>query len=220
MRTYVTLFDAASWTFLIGLLLIAIGIVWEKSLYWTPVQSPFGPTPGIYHSSKFVTDLTGTYDIGLEVERTMPYELINCLVGWSEVRGKVECKNIPTKVDMAWRIFSDNVELAHGHSNDMVDHQGYKMSLGGWVSKDKMYRVIGTFEGHSGRSYVAEVTLFDDIQLLSQASPKLSIRPPSLAREGDSLLAGLIQIIGFLASTVGLVMIGFRVFKRYRVRNA
>jgi hypothetical protein len=192
----------------IGMLLLGIATLWTNQLNWSPVFFSVGPMPSVSRSPNFSIGPGGTYEIGLEVDRTMPFETLNCLVGWGEVRGSERCTGLPTMLDMNWKVFADGKLVAQGTSNDMTSYNGTSMSLGGWVSNDAMYRVIGHFQGTPGHNYTVEVELLNDIHPLAQAKPRLAIRVPSMEHEGNALLTAFIEIVGAAFAVAGAIWLG------------
>ena len=62
--------------------------------------------------------------------------------------------------------------------------------------------------------YAAEVQLLNDIGPLAQATPRLAIRLPSLAHQGEALLAGILSMIGLVLGVVGTLWLGNSIVRR------
>lgn len=174
---------------LIGSLLIAN---WYR---WEPASFPIDLRAGIHSQSQsFRTDLTTTYLIELEVERNMPFEELNCLLGVDPGLPD-NCHAIQSPVDIKWAVFTTGKLVAEGVSKDRHD--------GAWG--ETISRTIGSFQGNKGNDYLVQVESEKDASILAPAKPRITIRVHPAESKGHYVLAQALALIALIVAIVSLL---------------
>lgn len=172
-----------------GSLLIANWYSWEPSSF------PIDLRAGIHSQSpSFRTDLTTTYLIELEVERNIPFEELNCLLGVDPGLPD-NCRATPSPVDIKWSVFSTGKLVAKGVSKDQHD--------GAWGAT--ISRTIGSFQGNKGYEYLVQIESVKDASILAPAKPHITIRVHPIESKGHFVFAQLLVWVASIVAIVGLL---------------
>jgi len=65
----------------VGALLFGAAKVYSDRTLWTPVRFSIGPESGIVRSPEFAVNLNRRYDVGIEVDKVIQSQTLNCLLG-------------------------------------------------------------------------------------------------------------------------------------------
>ncbi len=196
------------------LLILSIGIAilggslivgyWYK---WEPVSFAVDLRPGITtRSPPFSVNLTTNYLIELEVERNLPFEQLNCLLGVGEVLGLAKCQTTPSPVDIKWSAFSSSgKQVAQGTSE--LEHDG------AWSSAT-IDRTIGSFRGDKGNEYLVQVESLKDASVLAPTNPRITVRVHPFESKGHYVVAGVGMAFGIVIVIMGLLWLAVKVLRR------
>lgn len=177
---------------------------WYK---WKPVSFAIDLRPGVTtRSPLFSVNLTTNYLIELEVERNLPFEQLNCLLGVGEAVDLKKCQTTPSPVDLKWSVItSSGRQVAQGDSE--LKHDG------AW-SNTIIGRTIGEFHGEKGGEYIAQVESLRDASVLAIANPRITIRVHSIQSKTHYVVAGVGIWIGVLLASIGLLWLAIKVLRR------
>jgi hypothetical protein len=184
--------------------------LWSQTRIVKPVYLPVALTPGPVHIPEFRINLSGPYEIRVEVKKRIPFDTLNCLLGMPALTSSQKCEQ-QSVVQASWVVTGDGIVIAKGRSD--ADKGG------GWAN-DTIERQIGSFEGKRNRRYSLDVDFTADGSVLRATDPHLVVEITSDFYEGSMWISFLlllgcsgVAIIGSLflaASGVRLVYQGRR----------
>ncbi|NLV43623.1 MAG: hypothetical protein GXY07_03885 [Candidatus Hydrogenedentes bacterium] len=116
--------------------------------------------PGTITLPEFQVNMEGQYEIVLAVERNLPRDDLDDLLG-----GQPTLNSPGSVVDLKWTLTSGNSIVASGSSRN---EKG-----GGWGQY--VYRTIGRFDGLPQTPYVLEVNILRDGSALAPANPRIAV---------------------------------------------
>jgi hypothetical protein len=199
-------------SFKIPLLTIVIGAAIVASSYlimnwynWNPANFPLNMRSVLSQSTKFKVNFTANYEINVDVERNLPFEQTNCLLGIETIYPD-RCKNTNPVIKMKWHVLSGGAQIAEGNSDEV--------NSGGWGQT--ISRTIGRFQGEKGKEYLVIIESLHDLSILAPTNPKIKVEVHPMAYEGNFIIASLVGWSGLAVCVVG-VMYLFVVF--YRQKN-
>src|ERR1700722_10850446 len=153
----------------VGISLYGAWILWLLTRTERPVNVPIPMTIGHVRTREFKLNLNAPYTIQIEVQKTIPFETLNCLLGTSMAPTSTDlqdCPNIPSVVKAAWILTSEGQVVAKGSSDD------YRS--GAWMN-DSISRELGHFQSQRGRRYVLDVDVVEDGSSLAPGNPRLKV---------------------------------------------
>jgi hypothetical protein len=166
-----------------------------------PVAIPISMAIGHVRTPEFKVNLSAIYNIEIEVQKTIPFDRLNCLLGMDldeprpSSRPVGECPDQPSVVNASWVLMSDGTTVANGSTDGP--------RLGSW-RQESITRQLGAFQGQSGRRYVVDVGVLADGSRLDPGNPRLNVEVDSeyskavMVGNAFVLLAmGIIVLIGF-----------------------
>src|SRR5258708_1640117 len=118
-----------SWprTKLVGFTFVAVGIVvygiwvlWLIIRTERPVNIPISMAIGHVRTREFKLNMNAPYTIEVEVQKSIPFETLNCLLGTSDApisSDLRDCPNRPSVVKASWILTSDGQLIAQGSSD-------------------------------------------------------------------------------------------------------
>jgi hypothetical protein len=161
---------------LVGLAFMAGGIalygswaIWLANRTNRPVDVPISMAIGHVRTREFKVNLNALYTIEIVVQKKIPFDTLNCLLGLgmsSTSSALQECPDRPSVVKASWTLTSDGRTVASGSSDD--DRSG------GW-GNDSISRILGTFHSENGRRYVLDVDVLADGSSLALGNPRLKV---------------------------------------------
>ena len=160
-----------------GVIFLVVGIgaygtwvLWLTTRTLRPVNIPVSMAIGHVRTREFKLNLSAPYTIQIEVQKTIPFDTLNCLLGMAMPRSSStalgECPDRPSVVKASWVLTSDGQTVARGSSDDD--------RLGGWMN-DSISRELGSFQGQRGRGYVLDVSVLADGSALDLGKPRLTV---------------------------------------------
>src|ERR1017187_4604775 len=128
-----------------GLAVLAGRMFWSRTRTWVLVDMPISLSEGRIRTPEFKTNLTAVYLIEIEVEKNMPFDTINCLLGIeSDNNHPDKCTNNPSVISASWILSRQGIVVARGST---------AATTGGDWGTDTIARRIGSFKSEKGRMY-------------------------------------------------------------------
>jgi hypothetical protein len=165
-----------------------------ETRHYVPVRIPLAMSIGHIRTNEFTVNIKAPYEIDFEVEKKIPFDTLNCLLGMSPPSEK-GCSDTPAVVNAKWILSSDGNPLAQGSA---VDDKG-----GAWAN-DTISREIGSFDGEPGHRYRLDLDILTDGTRLAAGNPKLTVSVTSDFVEGAMFETGFVVY----PLVAGLVLIG------------
>jgi hypothetical protein len=126
------------------------------------LESAVDLKPGTITLPEFQVNMEGQYEIVLAVERNLPRDDLDDLLG-----GQPTLNSPGSVVDLKWTLTSGNSIVASGSSRN---------EKGGGVGGGYAYRDLGRFDGLPQTPYVLEVNTLLDGSALAPAKPRIIVR--------------------------------------------
>jgi len=203
-----------------GMTLIVVGVVayglwavWLSTRNNVPVDIPIKMAVGHVDTPSFKVNRNARYDIEIKVQKRIPFDKLNCLLGTAMKPRSTElqeCPDKPSVVKAAWVLTSDGQIVAHGSSED---HR-----YGAW-GNDWIARELGSFRSESGRSYTLGVDVLSDGSALTPGNPHLKVEVFPSVYEDEMVGSALVMLCSMLFVLVGgiLLLVSFVRNRRARV---
>jgi len=169
-----------------------------------PLVLPLPIRPTRVLSSEFQVNKPLQYQVEVELDRVMPSDRLNALIG-ETITSKSDPKSMILHLD--WRLLSQGQLVASGKAEP---DQG-----GGWGPT--IHKSVGHFQGQPGRSYRLELTILSDLTPLQPANPRAVIQLHPSDTKGPMLNAGLVFLLALvvgLASLLELILVLYSRRKR------
>jgi len=198
---------------LVGVVAYGLWAVWLSTRNNVSVDIPIRMTVGHVDTPSFKVNRNARYDIEIEVQKRIPFDKLNCLLGTAMKPKSTElqeCPDEPSVVKAAWVLTSDGQIVAHGSSED---HR-----YGAW-GNDWIARELGSFQSEHGRSYTLGVDVLSDGSALTPGNPHLRIEVLSSVYEDEMVGTALVMLCSMLFVLVGgiLLLVSFVGDRRARV---
>jgi len=175
----------------LGVLLGLVSMLIDNWYKWIPVSFPIDLRPSISQSPVFIVNLTTDYLIELELERNLPFDQLNCLLG-IDTDG---CRSMPSPIELRWIVLSSGRNIAEGTSQQQHD--------AAWSTT--VSRAIGRFRAVKGDEYLLQVQCLTDASVLMRTNPRITVRVHPIESKRTYLLAELTQWIGIAAALSALI---------------
>lgn len=186
----------------VGLAMLCASLIFGDWYRWEPANFVLNLKPGISESPSFNIDKTSDYLIEIEVERNLPFERINCLLGFDG--NSSQCRETPSPIEMKWTVLSSEKVVAEGDSQ--------QQRSGAWSTT--ISRTIGRFRGAKGSNYVVKVESLKDVSALAPTNPHIVVRVHPMEYKSHYALAQLIGWIAFSIVSVGFLWLLIAVTRR------
>ena len=173
----------------VALVLYGSALVVLRWYDWRVVTLPLDLKPGTIQSPEFRVDQTTRYLIELEVDRNIPFDELNCLLGQSLPRKP--CSVMPV-VDIQWTLMTGAKTIASGASRN-ESGGGYGPTI---------TKTLGRFDGSPRIPYILQLTSLIDGSKLAAANPRIVVQVHPMDYKGHFVIA---QIMAMLAMGVGVV---------------
>ncbi len=197
---------------LAGLLPFSILSLWRATLNTVPVLKPISLSVG-HIRQPFTVNFTGTYTVRIEVERKLPFETLQCLmgVGVRERLPEGQCKNIPAVLSASWTL-TDSGQIIKAGTSATAD--------GGAYANDSIADELGWFEGKRGHHYVLDMDILQDGSALTITNPKLRVGIDEAVYEGFMLEDVVVFGWAVLACVIGGSLLVFSLSRRRRRQSS
>jgi hypothetical protein len=207
-------------TSLVGLIFVFLGIalfgtwaLWLDTRVTRPVYLPMSMTVGHFRTPGFKVNLNKLYTIEIEVEKKIPFDTLNCLLGTSTgptSSDLKECDDKPSVVRASWVLLSDGHVVAQGTTDDQ--------RRGAW-GNNTIARELGDFQSQSGRRYVLDVNVLSDGSALAPGNPHLKIEVHPMFYE-DVMVGGATQsLVALVLVLIGGILLVISFVKSPRARK-
>lgn len=196
-----------------GAIVLGLWILWVTTRSQTPVDMPVSMTVGHIRTPEFRINRNALYTIDIEVEKTIPFDTLSCLLGMSMGHTSTafeECPDRPSVVKASWLLTSNGQTIGRGYSDDYIS--------GAWMN-DSIARELGHFDGKSGSSYVLDVNVLADGSLLASGNPRLKVEIDPEFVEGDMFWSAILFLLTGTVAVVGLALLAVSAVKNRRSRN-
>lgn len=195
-------------TKLAGLIFIALAVAvcaawgaWISTRTDVPINLPTTMAIGHIRTPEFRVNLSTTYLIEIEVQKKIPFDTLNCLLGlgMSETSSDLhECPDRPSVLKASWKLTSNGQMVASGSSEDE--------RLGGW-GNDSISRILGTFQSQSGRLYALDVDVLADGSALAPGNPRLKVQVHPGVYEDDAVGSAILLLVVGVLALVGVILL-------------
>ena len=157
---------------------------------WTALSLPIDLKPGMTRSPEFRVDQKTSYLVELEVDRKIPFDELNCLLGESISQKPCAVKSV---VDIQWVLMNGFKEIASGTSRNEKGG-GYGPTI---------TKTLGRFEGSPRTPYVLQVTSLMDGSALTPAGPRIVVQVHPMNYKGYFVVAQLMAMLAMGIAVIG-----------------
>lgn len=161
------------------------------------VTFPIDLRPGVTHSPVFHADYDQRYEVNVEVDRSLPFEKIHCLLG-EQIPGipatPGRCSNAPSPLALEWVAFEHGREIARGDTQP-GQFGGYGPTI---------TRTIGRVGLRPGHSYQMEIRSLKDASALATTNPRISVEVHPSVWEDEWVIRSLVALISLLVDLFGV----------------
>jgi hypothetical protein len=198
----------------VGVAVFSIWTLWLSTRTNHPVDVPISMSTGHVRTSEFKTNLSALYTIEIQVEKKIPFETLNCLLGTampsptSSALG--ECPDRPSVLKASWKLTSNGQIVASGSSDDE--------RLGSW-SNDSISRILGTFRSQSGQRYVLDVAVLADGSALALGNPRLKVEVHPMFYEDVMVGGAILFFLSFALVVIGAILLVISFIKNRGARK-
>jgi|HubBroStandDraft_2_1064218.scaffolds.fasta_scaffold193379_2 hypothetical protein len=206
-------------TKLAGLILIGLAVavyaawgVWLATRTEVPVSLPITMAIGHIRTPEFKVNLNTTYLIEIEVQKKIPFDTLNCLLGlgMSDTSSALqECPDKPSVLNASWKLTSNGQMVARGSSDDE--------RFGDWGS-DSISRQLGRFQSQSGRRYVLDVDVLADGSALAPGNPRLKVQVHPGVYEDDAVWSAILLLVVGVLALIGVILLVISFIQNRRIK--
>jgi hypothetical protein len=199
---------------LIGGLLICCGIapygtwmLWLTTRTNVPVNMPISMSIGRVQTPFFKLNRDAPYDIEIEVQKKIPFDVLNCLLGTAMAPTSTElteCPNQPSVVKIAWVLESEGQIVSTGSTDT------YRRGAWGNYS---VARELGYFQGKKGQRYVLNLEVLTDGTALLPGNPRLKVGVDPSVYEGDLVGNAILLLVMLLFGLTGSIVLLISFFR-------
>jgi hypothetical protein len=196
----------------LGFIFICVGIasyggwiLWLSTRANRPVIIPISMAVGHVRTQSFKVNRNAIYEVEIEVQKTIPFDSLNCLLGTAMARTSTtwqECPDRPSVVKASWVLTSNGQTVARGSTDT------FKSASWG---NDSISRVLGQFHSQSGRPYVLDVDILADGTSLGPGNPHLKVEVSSVVYEDESVETVILFLLTIVPVLIGasLLLVSF-----------
>jgi hypothetical protein len=162
---------------------------------------------GHLRTPEFKLNLNAPYSIEIEVQKTIPFDTLNCLLGMAFTSRELEeCRDRASVVNASWILTSGGKTVASGSSKDNRS--------GSWMN-DSIARELGHFQSESGRRYVLEVNVLSDGSALASGNPQLKVEVYPGYYETTMYQSLFVLLATAAIALVGVVLLAISLINTY-----
>ncbi len=168
---------------------------------------------GHVRTGEFKVNLNALYIIEIEVQKKIPFDTLNCLLGLgtsSTSSALQECPDRPSVVKASWTLTSGGRTVTSGSSDD--DREG------DW-GNDSISRILGSFHSEDGRRYVLDVNVLADGSSLALGNPRLKVRVHPMFYEDVMVGGAAISLIALVLVLIGGILLVVSFVKSRHIRK-
>ena len=190
-----------------GLLLAAVGvlvplafIVWYSHVHWVLVDNPLRLVPG-HVEVEFTPNFEGHYAAGINVQRRLPFETLQCLLGEKNYVPASQCKDLPAVLQFKWRLNADGRVVEQGTS-DQNFHGAYGNDF---IEMEFLY-----FEAKRRQTYRLEIEFMKIGAELAVTNPRLRVGVSSWDSSDTAMGLGWALLVAAVCIAPGIRLIRAR----------
>jgi hypothetical protein len=191
----------------LGVGLYGLWALWVSTRTERPVDIPISMVIGHVHSPDFTINVEEPFTIRIEVEKRIPFDTLNCLLGTAMGQNTTalqECPDRPSVVKASWVLTSNGRTVAKGSSED------YRS--GEWRN-DAISRGLGYFQSQRGHRYALDVSVLADGSSLAPGNPRLKVEVSPAFYERNIVLNLLLLVLTGSVVLVGVILLAVSLFK-------
>lgn len=193
----------------IFLLAIATALVAGAHLVSTwhnprPLVLPIPLQPDQVRSSLFQVDQALPYLVELEVDRHLPFERLQCLLG--EQPANRDCGGVTSVVDIDWHVLAADSVVATG-SSAINQGAGYGPTI---------EKTLGSFDAKPELEYTLQLRIRNSMEELRITNPRVVIQLHPIHTKGNYVLSALLELAALPFLVLGAVwfaIVGYRSLK-------
>jgi hypothetical protein len=158
-----------------GAALIALGVIPYGSMWfwvakqqetWQPLSTRISLHKGQWVSPEFETPASTGYQLLLEMDRNLPFQRMECLLGLAGRNSDKECVGVSEIDDIDWTVRSARAAIARGSSRD----------ISGGTYSNTISKILGHFEAVKGGRYNVVLDIIEDASELDRTNPRLVVQ--------------------------------------------
>ncbi len=149
----------------VAALIAVLPFTWYSVLNNVAVYRSISLTPGTTVTQDFWTNYNGVYTLGIQAERKIPHEQLQCLLGITDSLGPKNCSHSPLRY--TWTMSCDGGKAKYSGTSDKI--------IGGAYANDWIETEFGAFEAKRWERCHLEINFTGGSEALSQAHPKLNV---------------------------------------------
>jgi hypothetical protein len=198
---------------LVGIGLYGTWAIWLATRTDRPVDVPISMAIGHLRTREFKINLNALYTIDIEVQKIIPFDTLNCLLGTAMGRTSTalqECPDRPSVVKASWVLASNGQTVARGSSDD------YRS--GAWMN-NAVSRELGHFRSQSGRRYVLDVDVLVDGSSVAPGNPRLKVEVHPMFYEDVMVGGAILSLTALVLVLIGAILLVISFVKNRRSRN-
>jgi len=156
---------------------------------------------GHVRSREFKVNLSEPYRIEIEVEKKIPFDTLNCLLGMHMGPTSTnigDCPDRQSVVKANWSLTSKGQVIATGSSDD------YRSGM--WAN-NTISRALGHFDGRRGLRYVLDVDVHADGSVLAAGNPTLVVEVDPEFTEGIMAWSAILFVCSGLLVVIGVIVL-------------
>ncbi|WP_421936739.1 hypothetical protein [Phenylobacterium sp.] len=170
----------------LGAAIVGLGLQTVGRRAPVAVSFPIDLRPGVTSSPVFRAAYNEPYGVGLEVERVMPFETTNCLLGARDLTGPdyerpAYCGDTPSPVDLEWVLYEGAQTVERGRAES-----GQAAAYGPTITRN-----LGTARLRPGHDYRIEVRSNRDASALAPARPRITLEVHPMVWKDEWVLRSL-----------------------------
>jgi hypothetical protein len=198
----------------VGVAVYGMWVLWLSTRTERPVDTPISMAVGHVRTREFKINFEAPFTIQIEVQKKIPFDTLNCLLGTAMGRMTTdlqECPDRPSVVKASWVLTSKGHPVAQGSSDD------YRS--GAWMN-DSISRELGHFRSQSGRRYVLDVDVLTDGSSLAPGNPRLKVEVHPEVYEGNIVSSAILFLAMGLVVLVGVILLSVSFVKNRRRQSS
>jgi hypothetical protein len=166
------------------------------------ISFPIDLRVGTTKSPSFRADYSEPYEVGLEVERRLPFERLNCLLGVYDIAGPPRlpsyCGPADSPLDLSWTVYENGRVVGRG-ATDVGQYASYGPTV---------TRTISTVNLRPLRTYRIEVTSRRDASVLAPTHPRVTLAVHPMVWLGEWQFRSLAVLVAIGLGILGLGLLG------------
>jgi hypothetical protein len=186
------------WLIIISFTSLGFWTHWCNTRTWSPISMPVSLSQGNHiQTDEFILNLNGLYDIYIDVDNKLPFNMLACSAGVTGLWRQGPC-NTSSVVKISWTLSSEGKLVAQGSSDDTQGGGGGSEAVG-------VMRDIGDFQGKNGQRYKLDIYVLADGSSLAAANPRLRVSKGGTTYESSLVMGGLLRLVCYWSCSIHCV---------------